>query len=180
VHAEREVAQAQERLARVQRAFQDGHLDPADYAGQRRGLLQDQDGAQAAVEQARQRVAALTGDVDVEADALRWLADLRATVLGKLDDAPSPNATRTLLRQRLTEVRYVPPGSPLLEFGLVDATLVGGGCLLPTVNAGLITGYVASAEVLFSPVVERVPFPVTGIQRASTSASATERIGLPM
>jgi len=85
-----------------------------------------------------------------------------------------------VLPETAASLRYIPPGSPLLEFGLIHATLRGGGCLLRTVNVDLITGYEDSAEALVSPVVERVPFPSTGTQRASTSASSTERIGLPM
>ena len=59
----------------------------------------------------------------------------------------------------------------------MNGTLASEAC-----NAALdlITGYEDSAEALVSPVVERVPFPSTGTQRASTSASSTERIGLPM
>jgi hypothetical protein len=51
--ADAEAQRADARLVRVQRAFQDGYLEPEDYAQQRRQLIEERDAAHAAVERAK-------------------------------------------------------------------------------------------------------------------------------
>ena len=98
--AEREAMAADERLARVKRAFQDGHLDAQDWAEQRRELLDEQEAAAARAKTLAERealVAASGALSDVEEATLRRLADLRAAVVGDLRRAGDVDALRAAL-----------------------------------------------------------------------------------
>jgi hypothetical protein len=109
--ADREAQRAADRLARVQRAFQDGFLDPEDYRDQAAGLREERDAALAAVEQARthaERVAAGGPSLDGEAAMFERLAELRAAIVDGTRDAAGLDGLRTLLRHMFEEVRYLP------------------------------------------------------------------------
>jgi hypothetical protein len=111
---------AAERLSRVVRAFQDGILDPADYAQQRAGLLAEREAAEAAVARAQKRSEAVS-DEGVSDEVLDRLRDLRAAVLGGLDRAPDLDALRRLLREMFESVSFVPGANgegATLIFGL--------------------------------------------------------------
>jgi hypothetical protein len=113
--AEAEALRATERISRVMRAFQDGYLDPADYAEQRAALIEERDGAQAQAERIRRRtVEAVEDETD---EVLRQLADLRAAVLGGIETAPGLNALRRLVRQVYDMVVYVPADHPINREG---------------------------------------------------------------
>ena len=104
--AEAEALRAGERLQRVQRAFQDGYLEPADYAEQRADLLTERDAAEAQAERLRSRKVEVDDDYEVE--TYRRLAALRDLALGRLDNAPDLEALRKLLRQVFKGVIYFP------------------------------------------------------------------------
>jgi site-specific DNA recombinase len=100
--AERELARAEERLDRVRRAFQDGVIEPGDWAEQR-AQLQDE------LEAARQgaaRLVAREAEVANEAGAtedvelLARLAELRAAIAGDVSATPDDfAATHAALRR---------------------------------------------------------------------------------
>jgi site-specific DNA recombinase len=116
--AEAEALRADARLARVTRAFQDGIIEPDDYAAQRRDLLAERDAATAAVEQARERAVALESAPDPEVATLKGLSELRAALLGGFERSPNLNAVRRLLADLFESVTYI--GGP----GGKGATLV--------------------------------------------------------
>jgi DNA invertase Pin-like site-specific DNA recombinase len=135
-HAEREAAAAAARLQRVQRAFQDGHLDPVDYAEQAAGLREEREAAVRAAQRATDHLASVRGQVpalDAEEELLRHLAALRAAVVGGIGKAPNLDATRTLLRWLFPQVLYLAPGHPwLTNPGFIDDMMprAAGGYLL--------------------------------------------------
>jgi hypothetical protein len=115
--ADSEAQRAEARIARVQRAFQDGFLDPADYAQQRAQLLEERDAAQAAVDRAREhseQLATAPAMAGAEEAVLRHLANLRQVVIKGVSRAPDLNALRTILRQLFEEVLLLPADHPWL------------------------------------------------------------------
>lgn len=131
--AERELAQADDALARIRRDYRDGKISAADWSEFREELEAERSAAEAAAERARKRAAAVS-DEDVSDEVLDRLRELRATVLGGLDRAPDLDALRKLLRQMFESVTYLPgPNGASLVFGLkwdvidVDALRAGRG-----------------------------------------------------
>jgi hypothetical protein len=120
----------------VQRAFQDGHLDPVDYAEQAAGLREEREAAVRAAQRATDHLASVRGQVpalDAEEELLRHLAALRAAVVGGIGKAPNLDATRTLLRWLFRQVLYLAPGHPwLTNPGFIDDMMprAAGGYLL--------------------------------------------------
>ena len=104
---------AQQRLTRVKRAFQDGHLDATDWSEQRQELQGELDGARAQTEHLRDRErqlqAALSARVDVDAEVTRFLDEIS-------DLAALPRDQETLVALRAAFQRYwkgftvYPPG----------------------------------------------------------------------
>ncbi|HVM46276.1 MAG TPA: recombinase family protein [Candidatus Thermoplasmatota archaeon] len=177
--AEREAASATDRLRRVQRAHQDGHMEPADYAEQAADLRAQRKGAESAVEQAKARVAQVHTQapaLDAEEALLRLLADLRAAVLDGIGKAPNLDATRTLLRWLFRRMLYLAPGHTWLDMpGFItdDMPPVGAGYLLPDLNAGVVewvnedgTPYHVEAVGEPEPFNPDDPEPVPVIHRA--------------
>lgn len=80
--AEAEAASAAQRLARVKRAFQDGHLEASDWSAQRVELAAELDAANAALESLREREAGMRAVTfsDAEQETLERLAGLRSAV----------------------------------------------------------------------------------------------------
>jgi hypothetical protein len=143
--ADTELLRVQERLQRIKRAMQDGHLEAADYAEQRAELTEDLAGAEAAAERARTQAAqAATRELELPAEVFTRLAELKASVVDGLEIAPNTDALRTLLRQLFEKVLYLQPGHPLLESVAVRASAEDAGAegyLLPVLRAGVILGY---------------------------------------
>jgi len=109
--AERDEQQTEARLARVQRAFQDGFLDAADYRDQAAGLREERGAARAALAQAREharQAEARPERVDAESALLRHLAELRQRVSEGLRDAAGLDGLRRLLHHTFEEVKYMP------------------------------------------------------------------------
>lgn len=101
VDAEREVAAAEARIARVDRGWQDGVLSDAKYQRQGAALEDELAGAKEAVEQARGRVEQITEAgtaTDAEEALLPQLADLKALVSGTVDHARDVESLRTVIR----------------------------------------------------------------------------------
>lgn len=106
-HAERDLADADARLARIRRGWQSGVLDDDEFQAQRSDVSGERDGAQAAVAQARARVDAIeaAGPLkDSEQALLGHLADLKASVAGAVGRAPDLEALRTVIGQLFERV----------------------------------------------------------------------------
>ena len=147
--AEADALKAAERLGRVQRAFQDGFIEAADYAEQRATLLTEREAADAAVTRTQARSAAVD-DEDVTDELLDRLRDLRAAVLGGLDRAPDLNALRKLLRGMFESVVYWPAEgwTEALVIPGTDAgcnvgphAYAGSAVLVPILRRDAIAGY---------------------------------------
>ncbi len=148
--ADADAMRATERLSRVVRAFQDGKLDPDDYAEQRAGLLGEREAADAALARARKRSEAVA-DEDVTDEVLDRLREVRAAVLGGLDRAADLDGLRSLLRQIFESVIYsradaptdlpVEPSSG--DWEAPEVALQAGTYLLPILRSGVVVGYVA-------------------------------------
>jgi hypothetical protein len=136
--ADADAQRAEARLARVIRAFQDGHLEAADYAEQRRQLLGERDGAHAAVQRAKDhqdRLKAAGPLADAEEAVLRRLADLRGAVVQGISQAPDLNALRTIIRQMFEAVLLLPTNDPRVpaDWG-GSGTEAGDYLLLPILH----------------------------------------------
>jgi site-specific DNA recombinase len=139
--AEREALKAGERLARVQRAFQDGFIEPVDYREQADPLREEQAATAAALQQARDHAARLSerGPVlDAEAEMYRRLADLRAAVVDGIKDAAGLDGLRRLLAHTFEHVDYLPDGASYGE--TVGAPVAGQACLLPVLSERVFEG----------------------------------------
>jgi site-specific DNA recombinase len=98
--AERQAQQASERLARVRGHYQDGKIDPDDWAEQRAQLGAERQAAEAEVERLRfqQREVEQWGELrDVEAETLHRLSEIRAAIAGEIQDAAGVEAVRAAL-----------------------------------------------------------------------------------
>jgi len=133
IEAERETMRIQDRLCRVKRAFQDGHITPEDWAEQRAELLAEGNAASAAADRQRERETELESAVelrDAESEILQRLADLRASVVGEIRDAETVDAVRAAL-QRLFAGFVLTDTSevwrlPILRAGLLNIARVVG------------------------------------------------------
>ncbi|HTX12805.1 MAG TPA: recombinase family protein [Solirubrobacteraceae bacterium] len=107
--AERELlaVNADARLAKIKRGWQEDILDDDEYREQRAEVEQELAAAQAAVEQAQRRaeaVEAAGAATDAEEAMLRHLADLKAAVAGKIEQAPDLAAVRATIGQLIESV----------------------------------------------------------------------------
>lgn len=97
--AERDERQAVERLARVKRDYMDGRLDADDWHEFRDELAAEQEAAQSKLERLTEQQARVMADarLDVEAETLRYLAEIRAAVIGTVRNADGVEAVRAAL-----------------------------------------------------------------------------------
>jgi DNA invertase Pin-like site-specific DNA recombinase len=143
--AERDERQAVERLARVKRDYMDGRLDADDWHTFRDELTAEQEAARAKLERLTEQEAAIIEDArfDVEAETLRYLAEIRAAVIGTVRDAQGVEAVRAaLLRlfEGFTLQRHAEP----FDRDVFDTSLMGVGDgyeLQPHVREDAIAGY---------------------------------------
>lgn len=160
--AERELLAARERLARVKRALQDGHLDPADYAEQRTDLVAEQEAAQASVERLREQEAQAAQAIreDAEGETLRYLAELRAAVASGIQNASGVEALRAALVQLFDGFTFC----RVSEFGSLTGSKAATAEYLiePHIRPGLEAGHDEQGRV----VPQRVALPVSGINDA--------------
>jgi hypothetical protein len=142
--AEREAQKATERLARVQRAFQDGFLEPADYRGQAADLREERAAAAAALERAREHAAQLSERgpaLDAEAEMFRRMADLRAAIVDGVRDAAGLNGLRRLLAHMFEAVYYMPvDGDAPLAWPDALPDFDGVAYLAPEISERIIEG----------------------------------------
>lgn len=144
--AERELLKvnADARLARIKRGWQEDVLDDDEYRSQVQEVESERQAAQAAVEQARTRVAAIeaTGSTtDAEEALLRHLADLRQLVCGTVEQARDIEALRTVVRQlfeRVTLVRWTWDTVDEIQAAGITAGRDGDLFLIPKPRAGVI------------------------------------------
>ena len=146
--AETESMRVAERIKRVVRAFQDGIIEAIDYKDQREGLLAEQAAADAQVARLQERTVEVEDDCSEE--VLQTLSDLRAALLGGIENAPDLPALRTLLRQLFESVTYWPverwsealviPGtSEGINVG--QHVYAGQAVLIPALRRSSIAGY---------------------------------------
>jgi hypothetical protein len=144
--ADSEAQRAEARIARVQRAFQDGYLEAADYAQQRAQLLEEDDAAKAAVQRATEHADALKATpplADAEAAVLRHLTEIRKAVAEGVSEAPDLNALRTIMKQLFEVVVLLPADHAWL--GQVSAMRESGAeiegyVLLPSLREDTVLG----------------------------------------
>ena len=112
IEAEREVAAAEARIAKVTRGWQDDVISDPEYARQSAALEDELQGAREAVTQARSRVDQITAagtTTDAEEALLAHLADLRQLVSGTVGQARDVEGLRTVIRQLFASVRLIEP-----------------------------------------------------------------------
>lgn len=99
--AERELAKAHERLERVKRAFQDGVIDPEDWAEQGAQLRDELTAAEQDAARLAAREAEVADDPTVleDVELLTRLAELRAAIAGDVNASPDFAATHAALRR---------------------------------------------------------------------------------
>jgi site-specific DNA recombinase len=110
--AEREVASAEARIAKVTRGWQDDVISDDEYGRQRTTLEDELRGAQEAVTQAEGRVEDIRAEgasTDAEEALLSRLADLKQLVSGTVDQARDIESLRTVIRQLFAHVDLVDP-----------------------------------------------------------------------
>lgn len=107
--AERELAKAEERLERVRRAFQDGVIEPDDWAEQRAQLQDELTAAQedAARLAARESEVANEPGVLEDVELLSRLAELRAAIAGNVTANPDDFAATHAALGRLFEAFHL-------------------------------------------------------------------------
>jgi len=162
---ERELQQAEERLARVRRDYADGLLDAEDWRGFRDELGAEREAAEAklALLREREREAVAEGEArDYEGELLERLADLRQAVAGQvaLGDVAAVRAALQRLFECFTLHRLGEGGEPV-ELDLC----LGGTYIEPRLRAEAIVGYEQvyaedSARTLARPVLRPEALPL--------------------
>ena len=107
--AERELAKATERLERVRRAFQDGVIEPSDWAEQRAQLQEELSAAEQDTARLAAREAEVADDAGVldDVELLDRLADLRAAIAGDVTATPDDFAATHAALRRLFEAFHL-------------------------------------------------------------------------
>ena len=114
-HAEGEQAKAEAALARVRGHYQEGRLEPDDWAQQRPELEAGAEAARKAAERSSEHVQQIEegAAVDVEAELLEHLAAVRAAATDTATSAPDLPALRNVIASIFERVEIVRDG----EFG---------------------------------------------------------------
>ena len=126
--AELEVQRAEDRIARVRRAMQDGHLDAADYAEQRAELDEELDAAKQMLDQVATRDREVNSTLlrrDAEAEILRRMSELRKAIAGEIVSAADIDAARAAVQRLFTQCILRPEGETA---DLLNQTPVPAGC----------------------------------------------------
>lgn len=199
--ADHELMRAQDRLKVVERGWQNGVIDDANYTRQSAELIEEIAGAEAALATARGRRAMCAATVpELPDEVLKALAQLRERVVGRVTLTTDRDRLRALLRVLFTEIRYLPIGHPWLASLTVRASaapITADAYLLPILGPGTILGYsgeasdadyeLAEATDSLGPYDPSDPTPTAllsraelPIHRSSTSMSVDERTGLAM
>jgi hypothetical protein len=150
--AERERQRGSERLTRVRRHFQDGKLDPDDWAEQRAELASELAGAEAEVERLRAQAAEVTewADLhDAEQATLERLTEIRAVIASDVRSAEGVDAVRAALRRSFDRFVLHRSAPDRVHVELASAAW----WIEPVVREEAIEGYSESLQ----PVLRRAP-----------------------
>lgn len=172
---ERDAQAAEDRLARVRRDYQDGKLDADDWADQRVQLAEEATAANDQLSRLQSRQAETRDSfdsTDLEAEALRRLADVRAAIIGSVRNAQTVEATRAALGRlfegftlhHLAEESQARAVAPEPRWEAPELTLPGFGGLYvePHVRAQAIDSAAPDGfegEVIF-PTLHREALPL--------------------
>ncbi len=144
---------AASRLGRVRRDYQDGKLDPADWADQRAELEAEQ--AAATAEAARYRehereILTSHASLVAEESVTERLASIRAAIVGEIRDAEGVEAFRAAV------MRLFDSFTLLSTYTIADGSLEadGGWFLLPTVRQDALADATTASE---SPALLTAP-----------------------
>lgn len=150
--AEHEARRAEERLARVRRDYTDGKLDAEDWQEFRAELDAERDAARAEAGRlaTQQREVEAWGELrDAEAETLRQLSEIRATIAGEVRDAEGLDAVRASLA-RTFERFVIRRQAKRVHIELIaDPELV----LEPVVREQAVDGYSENLR----PILRRQP-----------------------
>jgi site-specific DNA recombinase len=147
--AEQEARNAEDRLARVRRDYQDGKIQADDWAEQREQLQGERDGARAEVEHLLASEEAHAGGtlMDVEGETLRRLSEIRRAIAGEFNHAANTDAVRAALsrlfegfivHRDLPEQAHVELiGKVWIEPVIRDQALEDGEALIPRLREPL-------------------------------------------
>lgn len=145
--AEREGNEAKARLARVRRDYMDGKLSAEDWQGFRDDLEAEQEGARRQLAQLAKQEARVAKEAHDGSDVetLRYLTQIRAAVVGSVQDAEGVAAVRAALLQ-LFESFTLHPIAAGFDRDVFNTALMCVGPaekyeLEPTVREGAIAGY---------------------------------------
>jgi site-specific DNA recombinase len=174
--AERELAKAEERLERVRRAFQDGIIEPDDWAEQRAQLQDELAGAQqdAARLVAREAEVADPGVLE-DVELLTRLAELRSAIAGDVTANPDDFAATHAALGRVFAAFHLRPVAA--EPGRYDAVVAVDGeeVLLegvPTLGGYVLEPVPRSDAVVLSGMGAIMPVPL-GLTNAGGGANAS-------
>lgn len=162
--AEREQVQADAAYSRVQRHYQDGRIEPEDWAEQRPGLLEAREATSAAVERLRAREAQVASDAAAVGEAGDQLADKLVSILNTIfTEKVDPDAldeARATMRRIFEECILEPvPQDELADWAGDGITLAddpddtpsglnGTFALIPKLNESVLERWRAhSAEI---------------------------------
>lgn len=150
--AEREQAKAEERLERVRRAFQDGVIEPEDWADQRAQLQDELTAARQGAARLAAREAEVADDPAVLGDEelLTRLAELRAAIAGHVNANPDDFAATHAALGRVFAAFHLRAASGVVRHDAVVA-VDGEEVLLDRVPA--VDGYVLEPEPRSDAVV---------------------------
>jgi hypothetical protein len=156
----RELRQAESRIAKVVRGWQDEILADDEYRLQRTDLDAERDGAHAALEQAERKLAQIEANgttTDAEEALLNHLADLKRLVSATVGSASSQDteALRTVIRTLFKQVILRPwSWEELDEIEATGKVSAGDGLfLIPVVRVGVVDWST------FPPKTNLVPVP---------------------
>jgi hypothetical protein len=151
--AERDLMRAEDALERIRSDYKAGEITAAEWRELRGELTGEQEAAKAAVRRAKGHTTEVAGDNDCEVETLRQLAELRATVLGGVESAPSLNALRRMVAQLFASVVYRPAerwGEALVIPGtdagcnVAHHAYAGQAVLVPVLRQQAIGGYIGN------------------------------------
>lgn len=154
-HADAERQRAIERLARVKRDYQDGHLDAADWSEQRDELTAELRAAKAEAVRLRaseDEIRRDTAHLDVERATLRRLTEIRRAVAGEVKPAEGVDAARaalTRLFERFILHRSLPER--------IHVELIGEPWIEPVIRAEAIAGAEGAHPTLKLEAIGGVP-----------------------
>lgn len=159
------VRQAEDRLTRVKRAFQDGKIDPEDWAEQRIELKAELEAARAQEGRLSDHVAEVErwgGLIDAEAETYRLVAEIRKTVVGEVRNERGLEAARAALLRvfdrfvlhRTSKLDGMSADDLFERFGTADQNVWCGGYLIePIIRPEALAGY----EDGYEPILRREP-----------------------